>query len=358
MSSVLDAVSSLLGGSAPAAVRVPGVEVSFGAASADDWARALVSVSVVAGTAPAVDAAEVVLAAGGGVETALGDTGSISLGYGDGSNESVFAGAVHAVHRSLSGSTRVGAANGGAALAALRLNRSYEKRKAGEIVRDLAGEAGVDTGSIEAGPQFPFYVVDDGRSGWTHVADLAAKSGFVARFDGDGALVFGPPSEGAPVQTFSYTQDVLALDATEASPAAGAVTVVGEGAAGTKGDDAWSWLVKDPSGVSGSAGSGDPARLVRDRSLRSADASSGAAQGLADRAAGGAATARLLVAGAPKATVGSAIAVEGAPDGALNGTYVVRGVRHRYAKRGGFTSLLLLTRSGGGGPGSLLGGLL
>ena len=108
------------------------------------------------------------------------------------------------MHRSLSGATRVGAANGGATLAALRVNHSYEKRKAGEIVRDLAGEVGIDTGSIEAGPHFPFYVVDDGRSAWTHVADLAAKSGFVARFDGDGALVFGPPSAGAPAQTFTY----------------------------------------------------------------------------------------------------------------------------------------------------------
>ena len=146
MSSVLNAVSSLLGGSsAPAAVRVPGLEVSFGAASADDWARALVSVSVEASAAPAVDVAEVVLAAGGDVAPALGETGSLKLGYGDGGNESVFAGAVHTVHRSLSGATRVTAANGGAALASLRLNRSYEKRKAGEIVRDLAGEVGIDS---------------------------------------------------------------------------------------------------------------------------------------------------------------------------------------------------------------------
>jgi hypothetical protein len=215
----------------------------------------------------------------------------------------------------------------------------------------------VTPGSVEDGPRFPFYVVDDGRSAWTHVADLAAKSGFVARFDGDGKLDFGPASQGQPAQTFSYAQDVLALDATEAPAAAGAVTVVGEGAAGSKGDDAWSWLVKDPSGVSGSAGSGDPDRLVRDRSLRNGDAASGAAHAVADRAAAGAATARLLVAGAPRATVGNTIAVEGAPDGALNGTYVVRAVRHRYAKRSGFTSLLLLRRTGAG-AGSPLGGLL
>jgi hypothetical protein len=195
-----------------------------------------------------------------------------------------------------------------------------------------------------------------------HVADLAAKSGFLARFAADGSLDFGAASEGEPAQTFAFAQDVLALDAAERPPAAGAITVVGEGAAGTQGDAAWSWLVKDPSGVTGTAGSGDPARLLRVRSLRTSDAAGGAAEAAAATAASGATTARLLVPGAPKATVGATVAVQGTPDGGLDGNYVVRGVRHRYAKREGFTSLLLLTRSGdaagGGGLASLVGGLL
>jgi hypothetical protein len=361
MSAVLDTLSSLLGGSVPPSVRVPGLEVSFGGASADDWAAALVSVAVEAGVAPAVDAADVVLATGGGVDVALRDAGSVALGFGDSGADAVFAGTVGAIHRSLSGETRIVAVNGGAALAALRLNRSYEKRTVGDIVRDLASEAGVDAGSIEDGPTLPFYVVDDGRSGWMHVGDLAAKSGFLARFAPDGSLDVGPASEGEPAQTFTFAQDVLALDAAECPPVAGAITVVGEGAAGTQGDAAWSWLVKDPSGVTGTAGSGDPARLLRDRSLRTLDAASGAAEATAARAAAGATTARLLVAGAPKATVGATVAVVGTPDGALDGTYVVRGVRHRYAKREGFASLLLLSRSGdaaAGGLTSLVGGLV
>jgi len=355
MSAVLDTLSSLLGGAEPAALRVPGVEVSFGSAAAEEWAAALVEVVVEAGAAPSVDSAELCLAAAGRVSVALDDGGSVKMGYGDGGNDPVFAGTVFAIRRDLSGRTRVTTANGGAALASLRLNRSYEKRKAGEIVRDLAGEAGVATAGVEDGPKLPFYVVDDGRNAWVHVADLADRCGFLAWFDTDGKLVFGPASEGRPAQTFAYGRDVLALDAVEGKPAAGAVTTVGEGAAGTKGEDAWSWLVKDPSGVTGTAGSGTPERLHRDRALRTADAARGAAQGLAAAAAARAATARLLVPGAPKATVGATVALDGAPDGALNGTYVVRGVRHRYAKRAGFSSLLLLTRSGGGAS---TGGLL
>ena len=148
---------------------------------------------------------------------------------------------------------------------------------------------------------------------------------------------------------------MLALESFEAPPSAGAVTVIGEGAAGSQGSDAWSWLVKDPSGVTGSSGSGDPARLVSDPSLRSSDAAQGAADGIAAAAGAGASTARLLVTGAPKAVVGGAVAVSGAPDDSLNGTWVVRGLRHRYTKRGGFTTLLLLSKAGGGAGG--LGGL-
>lgn len=353
MSSLLDAAASLIGGgSAPASVRVPAAEVSFGSASADDWAKALVSVSVTTGAAPAVDAAEVVLAAGAKLDVSLGDAGSVSLGYGDGGTEQVFAGEVSAVHRSISGSTRVTATNGGSKLAALRLNRGYEQRTAGDVVRDLAQEAGVDTGSVDDGTSFAYYVVDDGRSAWVHAASLAARSGFLARFAPDGKLAFGAPPSGGAVQSFSYAQDVLALDGAEAAPAT-AVTVVGEGAAGSKGSDAWSWLAKDASGVTADAGGDGPKRLVRDRSLRSAAAVKAAASALADAGTARAGSARLLVPGAPKAAVGTLVSVAGAPDAPLDGTYVVRGVRHRHAKRGGLTTLLLLDRSGGGAGGLL-----
>src|SRR5262249_14654531 len=253
---------------------------------------------------------------------------------------------------------------GTAALAALRLNQSYEQRTAGDIVNALAGAAGVAVDRADDGPSFPFYVVDDGRSGWSHTAALARASGFLASVTPSGKLAFGPAADGDPVQTFSYGGDVLSLESFEAAPSAGTVTVVGEGAAGSQGSDAWSWLVKDPSGVTATSGSGDPARLASDPSLRSADAAQGAADAIAADAAAGAATARLLVAGAPKAVVGSAVAVADAPDDALNGTWVVRGLRHRHTKHGGFTTLLLLAKSGGSGAGGLgglaaaIGGLL
>ncbi len=338
-------MTSLIGGPALPAVRKPAFELSFGSAGADDWARALASVRVEAGLAPAVDAAEIVLSARDDAPAvALEDTGGVSLGFEDDGPIAVFKGAVRAVHRTVSGRTRVVASNGGAVLAGFRLDQGYEQQSAGDIVRDLAGRAAVDTGSIDDGPDLPYYVVDSRSSAWEHVAKLAALAGFAAWFDADGGLHFGPVEPGDPAQTFTYGEDVLEVDALEAPPTAGSVTVIGEGAAGSKGEDAWSWNVKDASPVKASAGSGDPAVLVQLGALRSADAASAAAEALAARAKLGGLTARLLVPGAPKATVGSTVGVAGAPDDTLNGSWLVRGLRHRLVKARGYTTLLLLAK--------------
>jgi phage protein D len=338
-------VSSLLSGPASPAVRKPAFELAFGSGSADDWARALAEVSVEAGLAPAVDAASVVLAARSDAPSAaLADTGQVSLGFEDDATVGVFKGAVRAVNRTVSGKTRIVASNGGAVLASFRLDQGYEQQSAGAVVRDLAGKAAVDTGSIDDGPSLPYYVVDSRRSAWEHVARLAALAGFEAWVDAGNALHFGPFQAGSPAQTFTFGQDILELDALESPSTAGAVTVVGDGAAGSNGSDAWSWNLKDASPLKGTAGTGDPALLVQLGALRSADAASAAAQAIVDKAKLGGFTARLLVPGAPKVGVGATVAIASAPDDTLNGSWLVRVTRHKLVKARGYTTLLLLAK--------------
>lgn len=332
-------VSSLLGAAAPPAVRKPALEVRFGSGSASAWARALSLVTVEAGLAPAVDVVEVALAPGQHAPAvAVGDTGSVSLGYA-GALTAVFSGAVASVRGSIDGATRVVATNAGGALARLRVNQSYEQLSAGEIVSELASRAGVTPAAVADGVRLPFYVVDDGRSVWAHVAALARACGFVAVVDAAGGLVFGPPQTAA-VQKFTYGVDVLALQAARSAPSLGAVTVVGEGAAGSHGADAWNWFVHDPSGVTGTAGSGEPERLVPDRSLRTADAAQTAADGASAAAQSVVVTGRVVVPGAPDVAAGSTIEIAGAPDRELNGVCTVRTLRHRFAKRGGFVTTI------------------
>jgi phage protein D len=356
---VLDAVFG--GGSAPAAVRRPIVQVAFGSASAEEWAQALVWLRLEAGAAPAVDVVELCLAAGPGAPTvASGDTGSVALGYQDNSTAPVFAGQVDAVRYALDGTLRVTAVNGGALLARLRLNQSYEQRSAGQIVQDLAGRAGVSAGTIDDGIDYPFYVVDDRRSAYAHVAALARASGLVARFTAAGELTFAPAFQEDAVQTFTYGVDVLTLHVTQGAPLTGAYQVIGEGAAGSQGQDAAFWLVKDPQSVTARSGDGDPFRQTAAASLRSADAVQSAADGALSAAQRADTTGRLVVAGAPAVTVGSVVKVAGAPQDALNGPCHVLGVRHYYAKHAGFTTHILFGKAsaGAGGLLSAAGGLL
>jgi phage protein D len=333
-------------------VRQPVFEVTFGGA-ADPWKRGMVALVVEIGLAPAADVVEVYLSADEQAP-AVGDTGSVSLGYEDDSMELVFTGEVESVLRGVEGETHVTATNGGAALSKLRLNQSYEQQEAGDIVKDLAGRAGVGTDTVEDGVEFPFYVVDDRRSAYLHVTALARKSGYLANFTPEDKLSFAPFVAGQPVQTFTYGVDIMRLEVTRVAPVVGAVTTVGEGAAGSQGQEAWSWLVKDPSSVKGSAGEGAPEREVQDPSLRSSDAAQSAADGVANAADRMKLVGEVLVPGSPAVAVGSAVEIADAPQEALNGLFLARGVRHRFSKREGFTTLISLSKTGDGGLGGLL----
>lgn len=345
---------SLLAPPAAPAVRRPIFEVTLGGATADDPAGAVVALAVELGVAPAVTVAELSVT----LPAAVGDDVLVSLGYADSSAEAVFTGSVSGIAHTLAGPSRVTATDGGAALARLRLNQSFESQTAGDIVRDLAGRAEVSTGTVEDGPDLPFYVVDDRRTAWEHVAGLARRSGFLATVDAEGKLGFGPPASGSPAASFTYGVDLLALEVTQAAPLAAGLRIVGEGAAGSQGSDAWSWLVNDPAAVAGTAGT--PGRVFSDPALRSAEAAKGAANAAFAASEAWALTGRLLVPGSPAVTPGSTVEVSGAPQEALNGSFRVLRVRHALSKTAGFTTRLHFVKAGAGGGGlaGLLGGLL
>lgn len=359
---------------APAAVRRPTFEVSFGgggnasslgglataatAASsalgvdlgggADAWKRSVVAIALETGLAPGIDVLEIYLSADSEAPTvAVADTGSVSLGYEDDANEPVFTGQVEQIRYSLAGMTRLTATNGGATLAKLRLNQSYEQQKAGDIVRDLSGRVNISPDTLEAGVNFPFYALDDRRSAYQHIATLAQTSGFLAYFTPAGKLKFVPFTGGQPVQTFVFGTDIVSLQVTQSTTVVGTVTAIGEGAAGSQGQNAWNWLVKDPASVKGSGGSGNPQRQISDPALRSQNAAQQSARSRATAANRQTLMGRILVPGAPKVVVGSAIAITDAPQSALNGTFLVQHLRHQFSKPHGFTTLIEFVGGGG-----------
>jgi phage protein D len=371
----------LFGSSATPAVRRPVFVVQFGGAGADGgpggragtvgsalgitpgsgvdaWKQHVLALTVEMGLAPFVDVAELVLAAGPGAPpAAVGDAGTIALGYTDNAATLVFTGKIDRVRQGIHGTTRLTATNGGGQLAAFRLSQSYEGQSAGDIVQALAAAAAVATDTVESGNNLAFYVVDSGRNAYQQIARLARQSDYVAYCTAENKLRFLPFAEGGPVAMFTYGDNLLALEIAEATAAPGAVTVIGEGAAGSQGANAWGWLVKDPAAVTGRAGAGTPERLLQDPALRSSNAAQKAADGASSAAGRFTIAGQLLVPGAPAVMVGSTIEIADAPQAIANGRFLVHRVRHALSKGAGFTTLIAFSKASGGGAGGLSGGL-
>jgi len=345
-------------GQAPPSVRVPLLEGNFGALDAQALRERMLRLTVQLRVVPGVNQVELALPAGeGSPNVAPGDPVSLALGYRDSGTSEVFAGSVHAVHTSLTGEVRVTATDGGGTLAGLRLERSYESVSAGDVVRDLLSEAGVAEGTVEAGPSLPFYVVGRNRSALAWVDALARSSAFLAFLDGDGAFHFGPPVAGAASAGFVFAQDLLDLSVADARPGVAAAAVVGEGAAGSEGQEAWAWLLKDPAPARGESGTGSPLRLRSDPALRTRDGSDGAARGWLEASNRKARRGEMRVPGTPAALPGATVDVSGTPGGSLDGTLLVLGALHRMDARG-WTTTLAVTRSAGGPGLGLPGGFL
>ena len=343
---LLDAVSSVA-----AAV---GIDLSGG--SSDPWQRSLVEIVCKSSLAPRVDQAILTLADDTqSPEFNLGDSGDIKMGYDDSDVQTVFTGDIVSVQRGLDKQAVLGICNAAFTLSQRRINQSFEQQSAGDIVKELASVASVDTGSIESGLDFPFYVIDDGKNLYQHIALLAEKSGLIAFITADNKLNFAESESGEATKTFTYGADLIHIKVINTLPKIDKLTVVGAGAAGSQGSDAWSWLVKDPQSVTASAGDGDNSRLISDGGLRSADAVQQAAEGKLLSANRQSSKAMLTVVGAAEVNAGSKIEITAVPESSINGTAIVESVVHRYNKRKGFVSelvVLMETESSSG-----LGGL-
>jgi phage protein D len=268
------------------------------------------------------------------------DEAAIELGYADdGGLERVMTGVVTTVQPDLVDRRVIGH---GAAMSLLRsfADVTFEAKKAGEIVRDLAGRAGVDVAAAEDGIPFPAYVVDGRRSLWRHMRDLADLCGFDLYVDADGELVFQSFSGGRTVHVFDYGRHVIALEIRRTAARAGSVEAWGESPTGSEGDEAWGWLTGDFSGSRGRAGSDEPLLLLERPVLRTSSAAQTAADALHVRLQRRSLRGRLLVLGNPAVRLGDALRVQQAPEEELNGTFQVRSVTHRITKAGGFTTLI------------------
>lgn len=359
-----------------AAVVVPTVELQFGAAGADAgfggvvaavasllggdadaWRTHLHSLQLQRGLAPCVDVLQVQLARSANAPAAaLGDTGTLALGYSDG-NVQVFSGSIDAVHAGVR-TTTITASNGGRLLAQHRLNRSFESQTAADIIAALAQEAAVEAELNGAGDTLPRYVIDDARSLYEHMARLADLNGAVLYFDGAGTLQLIDAGSGSSARTFNYGIDILGFQLAERAQAIAGLDVVGEGAAGEAGSNAAFWLRKDPAAMRVSTGTAAPVRYFRDARLRSRAAVSARAQALALKQQRESTRSEVIVTGAAELEPGSIITLAGLPEARCDGEYCIQSLTHRFDATRGFLTELRIQRCGDASAlGDLLGAL-
>jgi phage protein D len=300
--------------------------------------------------APGVDVCVIDAAAASMPAVALGDALQVELGYA-GQLGKVFTGKVARIDARHDGSVRIGLDSGAFTLARLRTNTSYEQQTLGDIVKKLLGTTGLSSGTVNAGNTYPFVALDDRQSLWAWVAELAAQAGLLAWVDAEGKVQV-QAGGGASAATFTYGADILTLTHSSRTTVAGDVTVIGEGAAGSQGTQAWSWLSKQRSPVAAQQGSGD-ARQRAEPALRNMAGMQASAQGWAGRLTASATTVHVTVPGQAALAVGATFTLASCPQGRGDGDFVATRVQHRYDKRQGFVTQLTgqaVGASGGGTP--------
>ncbi len=309
----------------------------LGAPQSDPWAENLRSVEIVQAPAPALDTCRLRLTRSSTLpEVAVDDELGVQLGFDD-ALVTVFTGKVAALTSTRDQGLDIVVASSAHLLAQSRQNVSFEQRTLADVLKLWAGEVQVTPGNVDAGPSFPFLAVDDRRSVWEWIAVLARLAGSMAWIDGEGKLNCKQPA-GTPARTYHYGADVLALSFTERVAHLGEVTVTGEGAAGSQGAKAWSWLAKSADGVQASAGDGAPKRLFQEGVLREQATVDAAAKGISARAQALRNVANVTVPGSPEVGVGALFELADCPGGRGDGAYVALRLRHRYAKARGFTT--------------------
>lgn len=193
-------------------------------------------------------------------------------------DKQVFAGFVFGIEASPD-TLLIHATDGLAKLAKLEVQGVYEDKTAGDIAKDILGQAGLQTGTVDDGPQFGSYVVHRGPRAMRHLEQLADRAGVSVYADPEGKIQFTAPKTGSADHTFDYMTHVLHTELRAEPPAFDSAIVWGEGAAGEKGKDKAHWLVTKLSSLNGKSAvdasldvqankEGDYPLTVRDGSVR------------------------------------------------------------------------------------------
>ena len=319
------------------------------------WKQQAIAISVELACAPQVDRLSVRLPAAAPLSASVGDPASLVLDSGE-QNETVFTGTIDCIRRTFE-DIRVVALNAGSAMARVRPAVTYEKITAGKVIRNLAGDAGVDVGSVDDGADLTLYVADPSRTAWDHVARISAWGGALTRVSKDNKIESNPVNATQAEIALLHGREVLWMQADRFDLAVEGWTVAGEGGAGSASAPEALRSSTDFFAGNRPRGPGVGQRWKFDPALRTAQAAATAGAALKRQYNRVAHSGQLRAFLQPKLRCGTVLEVQQLPDGFPGGPLWVSQVSHALNSSGSYTTARFCKGGDSFDPLALLGAL-
>lgn len=330
----------------------PRVSLTVGSARYDTHVtEAVVSL----GFLPGVGTARISLPAAAQLDAAPGDDVKVTLDSGE-REAVVLTGTVGALHRDLR-ALEIVAADAGTLLGFVRPAATFEALSAGDVIRKLAGEAGIEVQVSGADVELPYYVAHQGQTAAEHIAALARLCGCLALVNAEGKVDVRPAPQGRPEIALRYGRELIDYRAFS-RPAAPSFVRLGSGSAGNAG--APNALLPSFDRLPASAPApGAGTRWIPTPVVKTPAGSTAASNAESRFQAVSRSQVRATCFLLPHVRPGAILEVQDLPDGLASGPWLITRVRHHVGSpRGARTILEGWTAEANGMLGGLIGSAL
>lgn len=260
-------------------------------------------------------------------------TCAISLGYNDEEVE-VFNGIISRVNQQLTGVT-IEVLAGTYPLSSLYGAQAYQDQTVADIISDLASQAEVETGAIDASLTVTIWHVTEQRSAWWHVNRLARMGDYEVLCDETGALNVRPVGSGGLSHNLRFGAEILSLQTAQHRDSGISYQYAPAGAGSELGSDKWHISLREPVGDAPYG----PATI--DGAIRDRDTAEEMTDAAGARMTRSLFSGKALIMGNGAIRPGDTVELTDVPDQNSAGARVLS-VQHRFDGRRGFTTTLQL----------------
>jgi hypothetical protein len=319
------------------------------------WKEQLLRLELTLTAAPSIDALTAMLPALAPLDAAIDDDVELTLDSGE-QDAKVFTGVVNVIRRSHA-SIEVKAVNAGGVLCRYRPAATYENATPATVVRNLASDVGVSTGSLETGSELSFYVADPCRTAWDHIYRVSSWCGAMVTVSADNKVESKVVNATAADAALRHGRELLSLARAETAAPIDTFVVAGESGAGSVSSED---IHRPTTDFFAGNRPDDPSPKVVwawEPALRTA--SSAATAGAARKRTYGAKTDRGAFTAflQPKLRPGTILELKELPEGLTDGPVWVHTVRHTLSPAGGMSRIDYLKGGDSFDPLALLGSL-